>query len=264
MPTAKRQLDFGIQKVILERHQSCREKYAQLVIGSDRLIDLLKYEIAALCASWVPGGLGLILRTRFYRPILGEIGKNVFFGRNLTLRHPGKIHIGNNVVVDDNCMIDAKGSSNQGIIIGNGVFIGRNSILYCKNGDIELHDNVNIGVNCTLASTHKLTVGQNTRIAGYTYLISGGDWDYDNPTIKMIDQPSPASKSPLVIGSDCWLCAGVTVLDGVRIGKACVIGAGSVVSTAIPDNCLAMGIPARVVKRLTKAANASAQGTSSL
>ena len=54
------------------------------------------------------------------------------------LRHPHKIRIGDNVVIDDNCLIDAKGESNAGIRIGSGVFIGRNTILSCKNGDIEL------------------------------------------------------------------------------------------------------------------------------
>jgi acetyltransferase-like isoleucine patch superfamily enzyme len=253
---ASKQQDFRIQKVVVDAHQSRWDKYAQLVIGSDRFVDLVRYEMAALCASWVPGGLGLILRERFYRLVIGELGKNVVFGRNVTFRHPGKIRIGDNVVIDDNCTIDAKGSSNRGITIGNGVFIGRNSTLYCKNGNLELRDNVNIGVNCTLASAHRLTVGQNTRIAGYAYLISGGDWDYDDPTIKMIDQPTPVSKGPVVIGSDCWLGARVTVLDGVRVGEGTVIGAGSVVSTAIPENCLALGTPARVVKRLKSVARA--------
>jgi len=252
------QQEFRIQKIVVDGRESRRQRYARLVVGSDRWIDLLKYEMAALCASWVPGALGLILRTCFYQLIVPKMGKNVFFGKNVTLRHPGKIHIGNNVVIDDNCMIDAKGSSNRGITIGNGVFIGRNSTLYCKNGDIELHDNVNIGVNCTLFSSHDLIVSENTRIGAYTYLLSGGDYDYDNPRIKIIDQPSPISKGPLVLGPDCWLGAGVIVLDAVHIGEASVIGAGSVVSARIPDNCLAMGIPARVVKRLTKATNASA------
>lgn len=258
MSIVSNQQDLRIQKVVLDAHQSRWKKYAQLVVGSDRFLDLLKYEMAALCASWVPGGLGLILRESFYRFVVGEVGKNVVFGKNVTFRHPGKIRIRDNVVIDDNCMIDAKGSSNCGITIGNGVFIGRNSTVYCKNGDIELRDNVNIGVNCTLFSSHKLTVSENTRIGAYTYLLSGGDYDYDNPRIKIVDQPSPISKGPLTVGPDCWIGAGVIVLDAVRVGEASVIGAGSVVSSAIPDNCLAMGIPARVVKRLTKAANASA------
>ena len=42
------------------------------------------------------------------------------------------------MVIDDNCLLDAKGETNRGIRIGSGVFIGRNTILSCKNGDIEL------------------------------------------------------------------------------------------------------------------------------
>ena len=250
MRTAQTNQHFRIKKVIPDSHESRRQKYARLVVGSDGWINLLKYEMSAMFASWVPGALGILLRSRLYRGILGEMGKNVFFGRNVTLRHPGKIRIGDNVVIDDNCMIDAKGSSNKGITIGNNVFVGRNSILYCKNGDIELHDNVSIGVNCTLFSSHKLAVYQNTQIAGYAYLMSGGVYDYENSGLKMIDQDSLPSKGPLVIGPDCWLGAGVMVLDAVCVGKACVIGASSVLSTAIPDHSLALGVPARVVKRL--------------
>ncbi len=80
-------------------------------------------------------------------------------GRTSSLRHPHKIHIGSNVVVDDHCLLDAKGSSNRGIRIGNGVFIGRNTILSCKNGDIELGDDANIGFNCEIFSASRVTVG---------------------------------------------------------------------------------------------------------
>lgn len=252
MRTARTNQGFRIKKVIPDGHESRRQKYARLVVGSDGFINLLKYEMAALCASWVPGGLGLILRGRLYRLILGQVGRNVFFGRNVTLRHPGKIRIGDNVVIDDNCMIDGKGSTNKGITIGNGVFIGRNSILYCKDGDIELHDNVSIGVNCTLFSSHKLAVYHNTQIAGYTYLMSGGGYDYENSGLKIIDQDSLPSKGPLIIGPNCWLGAGITVLDAVHVGESSVVGAGSVVSTSLPDRCLALGIPARVIKKLNK------------
>ena len=52
------------------------------------------------------------------------------------------------------------------------------------------------------------------------------------------------------IGENTWLCAGCIILPGVKIGKNCVIGAGSVVTRDIPDNCLAVGNPARVVKEI--------------
>ncbi len=73
------------------------------------------------------GALGLALRKALYPLLLGSCGRNVVFGQNVVLRHPHKIHIGSNVVVDDNCLLDAKGESNRGIRIGSGVFIGRNT-----------------------------------------------------------------------------------------------------------------------------------------
>ena len=54
------------------------------------------------------------LRGIFYKFLFKKVGKSVSFGRNITVRHPNKIEIGNNVVIDDNCMLDAKGKDNKG------------------------------------------------------------------------------------------------------------------------------------------------------
>ncbi len=56
---------------------------------------------------------------------------------------------------------------------------------------------------------------------------------------------------PIEIGDDCWLASNVTVIGGVKIGKGSVIGAGSVVTRDIPENSLAVGNPARVVRKIT-------------
>jgi len=55
---------------------------------------------------------------------------------------------------------------------------------------------------------------------------------------------------PVVIGSDCWFGANTVVCPGVTIGKGCVIGAGSVVTRDIPDNCFAAGVPCRVIREI--------------
>ena len=55
---------------------------------------------------------------------------------------------------------------------------------------------------------------------------------------------------PITIGEDCWLGAGVIVCPGVTIGPRCVIGAGSVVVKDIPDDSMAVGNPARVIRKL--------------
>ena len=67
-----------------------------------------------LIAQWVPGALGLALRKTLYPLLLGACGRGVVFGQNVVLRHPHKIRIGDNVVIDDNCLLDAKGDAQPG------------------------------------------------------------------------------------------------------------------------------------------------------
>jgi acetyltransferase-like isoleucine patch superfamily enzyme len=50
-----------------------------------------------------------------------------------------------------------------------------------------------------------------------------------------------------VVEDDCWIGSNVTFLDGVHVGRGCVIGAGAVVNGTIPDNSIAVGVPAKVV-----------------
>src|SRR5690349_8217229 len=117
--------------------QSAREKYSSLVVGRPGWGALLHYEFVQLMSQHVPGAFGLALRKTLYPSLLGASGAGVVFGQNVTIRHPHKVRIGSSVVIDDNCLIDAKGEGNDGIRIGSRVFIGRNSILSCKNGSIE-------------------------------------------------------------------------------------------------------------------------------
>ena len=57
---------------------------------------------------------------------------------------------------------------------------------------------------------------------------------------------------PITIDDNCWFGGNVTVLPGVHIGEGCVIGAGSVVTRAIPANSLAMGVPCCVIRPLSE------------
>ncbi|HEY7289032.1 MAG TPA: acyltransferase [Vicinamibacterales bacterium] len=224
--------------------KSSREKYAELVVGRPGLGALIQYEAVLMLSQARAGALGLALRKALYPLLLGSCGRNVVFGQNVVLRHPHKIHIGSDVVVDDNCLLDAKGTSNQGIRIGSGVFIGRNTILSCKNGDIELADGANLGFNCEVFSASRVTIGRNALLAAYAYVI-GGDHDFSDPSLSVLDQPR--TSTGVVLGDGVWLGAGAKVLDGVQLGDHAVIGAGAVVREAVPAGAIAVGIPARVV-----------------
>ncbi len=232
------------QEQLFDRRSTAREKYAALVVGRPGLGALVKHEFVTLVSQTAPGALGLLLRKTLYPSLLGACGRNVIFGQNVVLRHPHKIRIGNDVVIDDNCLIDAKGRSNRGISIGSGVFIGRNTILSCKDGDIDIEDRANIGFNAEVFSASAVRIGSDTLIAAYCYII-GGDHDFSDPSQPVLAQARRSAG--VVVGSGAWLGAGAKVLDGVSIGDGAVVGAGAVVRESVPARAIAVGVPARVV-----------------
>ncbi len=233
-----------IQDQLFAAGKSSRAKYAELVVGRPGLGALVAYELVVTIAQAPPGAIGLALRRLLYPLILGSCGRNVVFGQNVVVRHPHKVHIGSNVVIDDQCLLDAKGESNLGIRIGSGVFIGRNTILSCKDGDIELADGANIGFNCEIFSASRVTIGESVLMAAYGYIV-GGDHDFSDPSKPVLAQSR--TSSGVTIGDGAWLGAGAKILDGVTVGSHAVIGAGAVVREDIPAYAIAVGIPARVV-----------------
>ncbi len=232
------------QEQLFAPGKSSRAKYAELVVGRPGLGALLKYELIVMFAQSRPGALGLVIRKALYPKLLGSCGRNVVFGQHVVLRHPHKIHIGSNVVIDDNCLVDAKGDTNSGIRIGDGVFVGRNTILSCKNGDIELADGANLGFNCEVFSASRVTIGKGVLMAAYTYVI-GGDHDFSDPSKSVLEQTR--TSAGVAIGDGVWLGAGAKILDGVTLGDGAVIGAGAVVRESVPAKAIAVGIPARII-----------------
>jgi acetyltransferase-like isoleucine patch superfamily enzyme len=223
---------------------SARDKYAALIVGRAGWSALIKHEAVVMLAQSRAGALGLALRKLLYPLLLGSCGRNVVFGQNVVLRHPHKIHIGDNVFIDDNCLVDAKGESNAGIRIASGVFIGRNTILSCKNGDIDLGEGANVGFNCEIFSASRVSVGRHALLAAYCYLI-GGDHDFRDSTRPVIEQAR--TSAGISVGDGAWLGAGAKVLDGVAIGAHAIVGAGAVVRHAVPERATAVGVPAKVV-----------------
>jgi acetyltransferase-like isoleucine patch superfamily enzyme len=232
------------QEQLFDARSSARQKYAALVVGRPGWGALLKHELIVLVAQPRPGALGLALRKILYPKLLGRCGRNVLFGQNVVLRHPAKIRIGDNVVIDDNCLLDAKGDANAGITIGSGVFVGRNTILSCKNGDIELGDGANLGFNCEIFSASRVSIGADALFAAYCYVI-GGDHDFSDASKAVLAQGRVSAG--VAVGEGVWMGAGAKVLDGVTIGAHAVVGAGAVVRADVPDHAIAVGVPARVI-----------------
>ena len=231
------------------RTASGARAYRALVYGDAPWHRALYAEIVTTLVGGLGGAAGLWLRSKLYRPLFARVGAGALFGRHLTLRHAHKIRLGQRVIVDDGAVLDAKGDGNEGITLGERVFVGRNTILYCKGGDIVVGDVVSFSANCQVASARRVEVGADTVIGSFTYLLSGGEYDPASP-VPFSRQSGQHEARELRVGRNCWLGAHVTVIDRAAIGEHCVVGAGAVVTGELPPNSVAVGIPARVVRAL--------------
>lgn len=116
---------------------------------------------------------------------------------------------------------------------------------HCDYGyNIHTGKRVFFNVNCVVLDTMKVTIGSNV-LFGPAAQVYTASHPMDAKTRR-----SKLNAKPVSIGNDCWIGGGAIILPGVTIGNNCVIGAGAVVTKDIPDNSLAVGNPARVIKKL--------------
>ena len=118
-------------------------------------------------------------------------------------------------------------------------------IYFCYGTNIELGEGCYINFNCNFVDDGKITIGNKVMFG-------------PNVTIATVGHPlNPNYREymytdPVVIKDNCWIGASVTILPGVTIGENTVIGAGSVVTTDIPANSLAVGNPCRVLREINE------------
>lgn len=120
---------------------------------------------------------------------------------------------------------------------------------HCDWGkNISVGANFTANYNVTILDIAPVTVGDNcmfgpgTMISAVTHPVDGAR-----------RRGRIAQAKPVTIGNDMWLAANVSVMPGITIGDNVVVGAGAVVTHDLPSNCVAMGVPARVVRTLDPA-----------
>lgn len=221
--------------------------YLDLQVGTRSYASLIEYELLASLGAQLPGAIGLAFRRLLWPRLFHRSGSKVVWGHNVVVRHAGKMDIGERVLVDDDCFFDAKGCGEGEFRIGDDVLISRGCIVSGKGGKLEIGPRANIGTGCQIWSLGGLSIGADTLLAGNCY-VGGGGYDPDGPIdVPMAEQPVVP---PFVeVGSDCWLGAGVVVIAGVTIGHGSVVGAGSVVTRDIEPYSIAVGSPAKVIRR---------------
>ncbi len=115
------------------------------------------------------------------------------------------------------------------------------------NGKILIEENVLIDDYSFVMAHEKIVIGKNTAIAGFCF-ITDFNHKYGKNDISVLYQGYETK--PVTIGKNVWIGTHSIILSGVSIGDGAVIGAGSIVTKDIPANSIAVGAPAKVVKKI--------------
>lgn len=143
------------------------------------------------------------------------------------------------------CVVDIRNNAslcleNDDYILCEGV-----SILIEKNAKLVLKGKGFINTNSSIECYDYIEIGQETIISSN---VSISDTDIHTPLYFGVKSNNT---KPVIIGNHVWICRNVIIQKGVRIGDNSIIAAGSIVITDIPANCVAGGIPAKVLKENT-------------
>jgi acetyltransferase-like isoleucine patch superfamily enzyme len=131
------------------------------------------------------------------------------------------------------------------VVLGRWVHVGNGTSLRAHEGTLRVGDKVVFGRGDTVTCYLDVEIGARTLVADWVY-ITDFDHRFDHPDLPIKDQG--IVKSPVRIGPDCWLGVKVSVLRGSVVGHGCVVAAHAVVRGDIPDQSVAAGVPARVLK----------------
>lgn len=234
--------------VAMERHGSV---WGSLRLYLDRQAGspwrYLVEQLITSCFGWVPGIAGMALRALFYRLILGMEGLAAIEA-GVRLRFARNIRLGRNCYIDEGVYIHA---CPQGVQIGAGSLVMHHAVLHVYNFRRLPHAGIRIGKSSLIGEYNVLrgqggiTIGDRVYFAPLVQVLAVNHV-FADPTRPFIEQGITAEG--IVIEDDVWVGAGAILLDGVRVGRGAVVGAGAVVTEDVPPHTVVAGVPARVVR----------------
>jgi acetyltransferase-like isoleucine patch superfamily enzyme len=224
-------------------------KYKKVIVGSSSLMRLFYYEWCMLLGI-IPGALGMILRKIFWPHMFGTCGKGVMFGNNIVLRHPSRIHLGNNVVISEQCILDGRSDNKtETIVLGDDVILSNQVMLSCKEGIIHVGQKTGVNAQTIIQSTNDcpVIIKENCIIGQRCFIVGGGNYNIDRTDIPIREQ-GIRKDGGVLLEDDVWLGGNVTVLGGVVLGRGSVVATGAVVTRSAGEGSICMGVPAKVVR----------------
>lgn len=169
--------------------------------------------------------------------IYGIRKKNPGISRNVKYKEPGNIDLGNNCRIGGGSYLLCWNEYSFGDIKQN------------VSGTIKIGNNFSATRNLTIQSCNNVCIGNDVLIASNVFIC---DYNHGVKNTEGSYLNNFLTTSEVHIEDGVWIGQGAYILPGVKIGKNAVIGAGSVVTKEIPQYCMAVGNPAKVVKQYNK------------
>jgi acetyltransferase-like isoleucine patch superfamily enzyme len=166
------------------------------------------------------------------------------------IRFADNVRLGKGVYLDHGVYLHA---CPGGITIGDESMVMKNAILHVYNFRNLPHSHITvgrrslIGEGCILRGQGGITIGDDVYLGTLVQILAVNHVFYD--TTRPISMQGITAQG-ISIGDGSWIGSGAIILDGVRIGRNVVVGAGAVVTRDVPDYCIAVGNPARVIRNL--------------
>ena len=179
------------------------------------------------------------------RRYLAQLTSKSYVSPKASVYHRGLQLEGNAFVGDRVIIHEAKGG---GVVrIGRGVHIHQDCIIETgQGGTLFIGEDTHIQPRCQFSAYKgSIQIGRWVQIAPNCAFYP---YDHGFSSEELIKNQALKTQGGISIGDDAWLGVGVVVLDGSKIGNGAVVGAGSVVKSLIPDNAIAVGAPARVIR----------------
>jgi len=230
------------------RGASSLRRYQTVLVGSSGILRTLYYEWCCWLGP-IPGGVGLALRKIFWPRLFGRCGSGVMFGANIILRHPHRITLGDNVVLSEGVLLDARHSESDNVIhIGDDVILSNSTMVSCKEGSVRIGRRVGIGAFTIIQSAQHcpVVIGDDAIVGPRAYLVGGGNYHTDSLD-KPIAQQGIQQSSGCHLDRGVWLGANVSLIDGAHMGEGSIAAAGAVVTGAVEPGAIVGGVPARPI-----------------
>ncbi|WP_298459559.1 DapH/DapD/GlmU-related protein [uncultured Cellulomonas sp.] len=173
-----------------------------------------------------------------------------FVGAGVRVRCRRRLRLGAGVTLGHGSLIDAL--STHGVTLGDNTSVGRNTRIECTGSlrsigkGLRVGRDVGLGTDSLYGCAGGISIGDDTIIGNFVSFHSENHRIDDRRTPIRLQGVTHAG---ITVGSDCWIGARVTVLDGAHIGDGCVIAAGTVVTAGeYPSGGIYGGVPARLLK----------------